>query len=75
MGRGRPRQEPTRIRTFRLPERLWKLMEKASAKEYRSTNAQIRKMIEDYLIEKGLMGEDDRKRPYIRRDLNKWKEE
>lgn len=58
MGRGRPKQEPTRLRSIRLPERLWKLVDKAVKNEYRSVNALFRKIIEDHLTEKNLLDQD-----------------
>ena len=34
---GRPREEPTNVRSIRVPDRVWKLVIKAS-KSYRSIN-------------------------------------
>ena len=34
---GRPREEPTNVRSIRVPDRVWKLVNKAS-KGYRSIN-------------------------------------
>ena len=64
---GRPKLEPTRSRSIRLPEKLWKLLEKASAEEYRSTNATIQKLIEDFLVSEGRMDSKDRRRPFNRK--------
>ena len=58
MGRGRPKTEPTRLRSIRLPERLWKLVDKSIKREYRSVNALFRKLIEEHLTEKDLLDED-----------------
>lgn len=58
MGRGRPKKEPTRLRSIRLPERLWKLVDKAVKNEYRSVNALIRKLVEDHLTDKDLLDQD-----------------
>ena len=66
MGRGRPKTEESRVRSIRLPSRIWKLLTDASANEYRSVNEQIQKLVEDFLIEKGMMTDADRKKPISR---------
>ena len=59
MGRGRPKTESTKLRSIRLPERIWKLIDKSSKKDYRSVNALFRKLVENHLINKGLLDEND----------------
>jgi len=59
---GRKKREETRIRGIRLPERLWKLLEKGSHKEGRTVNAQIWKIVEDWLVESNSLKDDERKR-------------
>lgn len=61
--RGRPREEPSKSKSFRLPIRLWNLLEEAALKDYRSVNMQLRMLIEDYLVSRGLMEDEDRRRP------------
>lgn len=58
MGRGRPKKEPTRLRSIRLPERLWKLVDKSIKKDYRSVNALFRKLVEDHLSDNDLLEKD-----------------
>ncbi|MBC8402781.1 MAG: hypothetical protein ISR95_06570 [Candidatus Marinimicrobia bacterium] len=59
---GRKKREMTRIRGIRLPERLWKLLDTGSTKEGRSVNAQIWKIVEDWLVDNKYLKEDERKR-------------
>ena len=59
--------EGTRVRSVRLPARTWDLLAKASAKEYRSINKQILKLVEDFLVDKGFMEDRDRKPPFRRK--------
>ena len=58
MGRGRPKKEPTRPRSIRLPERLWKLIDKSIIKDDQSVNALFRKLIEQHLVEKDLLDQN-----------------
>jgi len=60
---GRPKTEPTRLRSMRLPVRLWDLFDTAADSFNRSGNGQFRKLIEDFLVSEGLLDENDRKRP------------
>jgi len=64
---GRQKLEPTRSRSIRLPEKLWELLVEVSRREYRSTNAQIQKLIEDFLVDEGMMKDSDRRQPMDRR--------
>ena len=59
---GRKKREETRIRGIRLPERLWKLLETGSSKKDRTVNAQIWKIVEDWLVDSDYLKEDERKR-------------
>ena len=59
---GRKKREETRIRGIRLPERLWKLLGSGSKEEGRSVNAQIWKIVEDWLVDNNYMKVDERKR-------------
>jgi len=59
---GRKKREEARIRGIRLPERIWKLLEKGSQEECRTVNAQIWKIVEDWLVDKEYLKEDERKR-------------
>ena len=63
-------KEPkTRVKSIRLPESTWNLFAKESFREYRSTNRQLLKLIEDFLVERGVMKNEDRIQPQKR----KWK--
>ncbi len=59
---GRKKREEARIRGIRLPERLWNLLDKGSKKEGRTVNAQIWKIVEDWLVDRNYLKEDQRKR-------------
>ncbi len=59
--------QKTKVKSVRLPERIWDLIAKVSASEYRSTNEQILKLIEDYLVQRGEMKEADRKKSIRRK--------
>lgn len=50
----------TMVKSIRLPESTWNLFTMESAREYRSTNKQLLKLIEDFLVEKGIMKDQDR---------------
>ena len=52
--RGRPKCEPTNLRSIRLPNRIWKLVEKQS-RNNRSVNEYILSVLEDELIEKKVL--------------------
>jgi len=63
---GRKKREPTRIRSFKLPVRLYKLLTKASKDRNLTVNATVWRIIEDFLVEFGYMDEKDRKRDSLR---------
>ena len=65
MAMARPREEETKIRSIRLPTRLWKLIDKASKGQGKTSNNLLWRMVEDYLAKRGLIGDRDRKRPPI----------
>ena len=58
---GRPREEPTNVRSVRLPDRVWKLVQKAS-KGSRSVNEYIQTLIEDDLIKRKMLKKSERKK-------------
>jgi len=60
--RGRPVCEPTYLRSVRLPNRIWKLVEKQSRKN-RSVNEYILSVLEDELIEKEVLDSSLRRSP------------
>lgn len=65
---GRRKLEPTRPRSIRLPERLWKLVYKAAGREhYRSVNALIQTLLENHLVDEGMMEDSERRLPMNRR--------
>ena len=60
--RGQPKKEPTSVRSIRLPNRLWKLVEKQS-KNNRSVNEYITSVLEDKLIDDNVLDSALRKSP------------
>ena len=60
--RGRPVCEPTNLRSVRLPNRIWKMVEKQSRKN-RSLNEYILSVLEDELIEKEVLDSSLRRSP------------
>ena len=58
---GRPRVEPTIVRSVRLPNRVWKLVQKAS-KGSRSVNEYIQTLIENDLIKRKMLKKSERKK-------------
>ena len=58
---GRPREEPTNVRSVRLPNRVWKLVQKAS-KSSRSVNEYIQTLIENDLINRKMLKKSERKK-------------
>ena len=60
---GRPREEPTNVRSVRLAERVWKLVQKAS-KGSRSVNEYIQTLIENDLIKRKMLKKSERKKLY-----------
>ena len=58
---GRPREEPTNVRSVRLPNRVWKLIQKAS-KGSRSVNEYIQTLIENDLIKRKMLKKSERKK-------------
>ena len=58
---GRPREEPTNVRSVRLPNRVWKLVQKAS-KGSRSINEYINILIENDLVKRKMLKKSERKK-------------
>ena len=58
---GRPIEEPTNVRSVRLLNRIWKLIQKAS-KSSRSINEYIQTLIEDDLIQRKMLQKSERKK-------------
>ena len=58
---GRPREEPTNVRSVRLPNRVWKLVHKAS-KGSRSVNEYVQTLIENDLIKRKMLKKSERKK-------------
>ena len=58
---GRPKEEPTNVRSVRLPIRVWKLVQKAS-KGSRSVNEYIQTIIENDLIKRKMLKKSERKK-------------
>ena len=64
--RGRPVCEPTNLRSVRLPNRIWKMVEKQSRKN-RSVNEYILSVLEDELIEKEVLDSSLRRSPVTKK--------
>ena len=60
--RGRPVCEPTYLRSVRLPNRIWEMVEKQSRMN-RSVNEYILSVIEDELIAKDVLDSSLRRSP------------
>ena len=58
---GRPREEPSNVHSLRLPNRVWKLVQKAS-KGSRSVNGYIQTLIENDLIKRKMLKKSERKK-------------
>ena len=58
---GRPFEEPTNIRSIRVSDRVWKLVQKAS-KGSRSVNEYIQTLIENDLIKRKMLKKSERKK-------------
>ena len=58
---GRPFEEPTNIRSIRVSDRIWKLVQKAS-KGSRSINEYINTLIENDLIKRKMLKKSERKK-------------
>ena len=58
---GRPKEEPTNVRSVRLPIRVWKFVHKAS-KGSRSVNEYIQTLIENDLIKRKMLKKSERKK-------------
>ena len=58
---GRPREELTNVRSVRLPNRVWKLVQKAS-KSSPSVNKYIQILIEKDLIKRKMLKKSERKK-------------
>ena len=58
---GRPREEPTNVRSIRVPNRVWRLVQKAS-KSSRSVNEYIQTLIENDLIKRKMLKKSERKK-------------
>ena len=65
---GRPREEPTNVRSVRLPNRVWKLVQKAS-KGSRSVNEYIQTLIENDLIKRKMLKKSERKKLFSRTSM------
>ena len=60
------KKEKTKVKSIRLPESTWNLFAKESFSEYRSTNRQLLKLIEDFLVDRAVMKDEDRIQPQKR---------
>jgi hypothetical protein len=59
---GRPKKEPSRTRSLRLPVRLWNKVYKAS-KDFRSVNEYFLSLVENDLIKKKDLEKSERRSP------------
>ena len=61
----RPKSEKTketRVRSVRLPTKVWDDLQVACRKEYRTPNQMIQMLIENWLVENKYMKDEHRKR-------------
>jgi len=63
---GRPVEEPTSVRSIRVPDRVWKLVSKVS-KDNRSINEYIISLMENDLIKKKVLKKSERRSPSSKR--------
>ena len=67
---GRPKEEPTNVRSLRLPDRVWKLVAKAS-KSSRSVNEYLTELVENDLIKRKMLRKSERKKNSNKRNSTK----
>ena len=58
---GRPKDEPTSLRSLRLPVRLWNMVYKAS-KDFRSVNEYFLSLVENDLTNRKMLKESDHRK-------------
>ena len=59
---GRKKQEETKSRPIRMPNRLWDLVDDIAYSEKRTLNHQVWYIVEDWLQTKGYLRENERRR-------------
>ncbi len=59
---GRKKQEETKSRPIRMPNRLWDLVEDIGYNDKRTLNHQVWYIIEDWLQKQGYLKENERRR-------------
>lgn len=59
---GRRKLETVRVRSLKLPSRLWDLLSKASEDRGLKVNGLMWRIIEDWLVKYGYLKDEDRKR-------------
>ena len=64
----RTRIEPSNARSIRLPNRVWKLVQKAS-KGSRAVNEYIQTLIENDLIKRKMLKKSERKKIYSKASM------
>ncbi len=67
---GRPKEEPSNVRSLRMPDRLWKLVAKAS-KSCRSVNEYLTELVENDLIKRKMLRKSERKKNSNKRNSTK----
>lgn len=56
-----PKKQPDMIvRSIRLSNKVWEKLQKAANRSYRTLNSQVARILEDWLVETGLMEDKDR---------------
>lgn len=48
------------VRSIRLSNKVWEKLQKAANRSYRTLNSQVARILEDWLVETGLMEDKDR---------------
>ena len=48
------------VRSIRLSNRVWNKLQKSANRSYRTLNSQVTRILEDWLVETGLMEDSER---------------
>lgn len=48
------------VRSIRLSSKVWEKVQKAADRSYRTLNSQVARIIEDWLVENGIMDDSER---------------
>lgn len=48
------------IRSIRLSNKVWEKLQKAADRSYRTLNSQVARILEDWLVESGILSDSER---------------